>query len=261
MTGMEGAGRRDLRLVTWTGSVATSLFLVVSALTTQVASIRASLPFTEDPYDLVTCFAVIGLVVIGMASLVRAIGVRRRQYDPLVARRIAIGAAIATVIVAVAVVSDIIAMMATPVDLGGPRMSVVLVLMGTTAGATIVALVCVGRARTTLAVAPENADAEPDVLDELGSIAGSVGARRTADRLAGWMERSPLSPRRHRVLVALVGGATAGIAAVAWHAIREGPWASLGAATIFGTLMAVGVAGAYLLCLAPLRLVRKPRQG
>jgi len=250
---------RDLRLVTWTGSVAAGIFLVVAAVTTQVASIRAGLPFTEDPYDLVTCFAVIAIVVIGVATLVRAIGERSRQHDPLVARRMAIGAAIATVIVAVGVVSDILAMTATSVDPGAPGMSIVLVLLGATAGTTIVALACVGRARTALVRAPAMADAEPDVLDELGSIAGSVGATRIADRVAGWMERSSLSPRRHRILVGFVGGAAAGLAAVVWHAIREGPWASPVAAAVFGALMAIGVIGAYLICLGPLRLVRRPR--
>ena len=49
MTTVDEAQRRDLQRVTWTSSVATALFLVVSAVTTQVASIRAAVPFTEDP--------------------------------------------------------------------------------------------------------------------------------------------------------------------------------------------------------------------
>jgi hypothetical protein len=55
-----------------------------------------------------------------------------------------------------------------------------------------------------------------------------------------------------------VGGVVVGIGAVAWHAIREGPWVSPAVAAFFGALMAVGVLGAYLVGLGPLRLLRGP---
>ena len=206
-------------------------------------------------------FGVIAIVVVGMATLARAIGESGRPYDPSVARRIAIGATLAAVIVAIAVVSDILAVITAPVDVAGPGMIVVLVLLGLTAGTTVLALACIGRRWSALSRAPAMADREPDVLDELGSIIGSVGAGGIAERVTAWMERSPVSPRRHRVLVGPLGGAAAGLAAVAWHAFREGAWASPMAAAIFGLLMAVGVAGAYLICLVPLRLVRTPRAG
>jgi hypothetical protein len=259
MTGLDGTRRRDLRLATWTGTIATALFLALSWLTTQVESIRAAFPFTEDPYDAVVSFGVIAIAVIGGATAFRAIVHARGPYDPSVARRIAIGVALATLIAAVALVSDAVAMIAGPIDLAAPGVGIVLVMFATAAGTTVVALACIVRARAALLHPAASTDAEPDMLDELGSIVGSVGAARAADGLAGWVERSALSPRRHRVLVGVLGGIAAGVAAVAWHAMREGPWASPAAAMLFGTLMAVGVAGAYLACLAPLRLLRPAR--
>ncbi len=256
MTGSDDTRRRELRLIVWTGTGATALFLVLSWVTTQVESVRAALPFTEDPYDAVVSFAVIAIGVVGGATLVRAMGHVRGPYDPSVARRIAIGVAIATVIVAVALVSDVAAVVVGPLDVAGPGVAAVLALLGISAGSTVVALACVARGRSALLRVPPVPDVEPDMLDELGSIVESIGAARAADRLAGWVERSPLSPRRHRVLVGVLGGLAAGIAAVAWHAVREGPWASPAAATLFGVLIAAGVAGAYLVCLAPLRLIR-----
>ena len=260
MSSAEETRRRDLEHLTRAGSFATGPFLVVTWLTTQVASIRAALPFTEDPYDAVVSFAVIAIAVVGMATLVRAIGQLRRPYQPSVERRIAIGMAIATVVVAVAVVSDVLALIAAPIDVAVPGVALVLVLLGITAASALVALACIVRAGAALRDAPAPGDTEPDVLDQLGLIAASVGAVHTADGLAGWMERSPLSPRRHRILVGLLGGAAAGIGAIAWHAVREGPWASPVAAAIFGSLMAFGVTGAYLVCLTPLRLLRTPRR-
>jgi hypothetical protein len=56
----------------------------------------------------------------------------------------------------------------------------------------------------------------------------------------------------------VVGGLIAGVGASAWHAIREGAWASPVAAVVFGGLIAAGVTGAYLLGLEPLRLLRSP---
>ena len=46
-----------------------------------------------------------------------------------------------------------------------------------------------------------------------------------------------------------------------WHAFREGAWASPIAAVLFGGLMAIGVIGAYLVFLEPLRLVRATERG
>jgi len=256
VSGLDRTNSRELRLVTGTGAIATGLFLVVAGLTTQVASVRAALPFTEDPYDGVVSFAVVAIAVVGGASIVRAMATLRRPPDPVVARRIAIGAVIATLFVAVALVSDVAALLVGPTDLAVSGVGIVLGLLAITGASTVIALICIGRARLALRRNVGSAGTEPDMLDALGSIVESVGAAQVAAGFAGWFERSPLSPRRHRVLTGLLGGLAAGVAAVAWHAVREGPWGSPGVAALFGGLMAVGVAGVYLLCLGPLRLLR-----
>ncbi len=54
-------GRSDpVRAVTVAGAVATVAFVLASWLTTQVETLRAAMPFTEDPYDAVVSFALIG---------------------------------------------------------------------------------------------------------------------------------------------------------------------------------------------------------
>ena len=117
------------------------------------------------------------------------------------------------------------------------------------------------QARDTLRHAPPRPDPEPDLIDEVGAIVEAVGARGLAARLGDWVDRSPLSPRRHRIVVGIVGALAAGVGAVVWHAFREGAWASPTAAMLFGGLMAVGVIGPYLVFLEPLRLVRATERG
>jgi hypothetical protein len=255
------ASASDLRPVAWSGAFAGIAFLVLAWLTTQVAAIRAAVPFTEDPYDAVVSFAVIGVGVVGGATFLRAIGEARRSGDPSVERRIAIGAAIATLIVAIAVASDIAAVLVLGMtSLDGPAFAA-LTLLTIAAVSTIVALRQVWHARAALLHPPGPESAEPDLIDDLLAIIGSVGARRVATGLGNWAERSRFSPRRHRVVVGFLGAAVAGAAAVVWHAFREGAWATPAAALVFGGLMAVGVGGAYLLCLVPLRLLRSvPRR-
>ena len=258
MTADDVQRAQDLRRVTRAGGAATVLFIVVSWLTTQVESIRSSLPFTEDPYDAVVSFALIGIAVVGGATIVRAMGQRTRPYDSSVARRIAIGATLAWSMAAVALASDVLALVLVGVDANAQGVALVLALVAITVAAVLVAGTAVWRGRAALAHDPGVSDDEPDIIDAVGAIVGSVGASKLADSFSAWVECSPLSPRRHRVLVGVLGAAVAGVAAVAWHAVREGPWASPAAAAIYGLLMAIGVGGAYLLFLVPLRIVRRP---
>ncbi|MEO8570480.1 MAG: hypothetical protein ABI553_02160 [Chloroflexota bacterium] len=245
----------DLRRVTWLGAVATGLFAIATWLTTQVASIRDALPLGVDPPDAVVSFGVIAIVVVAGVTAVRAIGQLRRPYDPLIARRIALGWAIATIIVAVVLVSDAVTLLTGQSDLTTIGVRVALGMLVLAGASTVVALISIGRARAAL-WRPVSADAEPDMLDAVVSIFGSAGGHRGADRFAAWVERSPLSPRRHRVAVGLLGALVAGVGAIAWHTFREGAWISADVAALFGALMAIGVAVSYLLCLGPLRLLR-----
>lgn len=251
--------RRDLRQTTNSGAMAVGLFLGLSWVTTQVEAIRVDVPFTEDPYDAIVSFAVIGIVVIGGTTIVRALGHMSRPMEVSVIRRIAIGAVLALAMAGIALVSDLVAIVTVGVEVGGPDVAAVQFLVGLAVVAAIAATAVAWRARGALVHPPGDPSLEPDILDELGALAGSVGAARSASRLLRWAEDSPFSPRRHRVAAGLIVGIAAGVGAVVWHAIREGAWASPAAAVLFGTLMAVGVIGAYLVCLGPLRLLRPVR--
>jgi hypothetical protein len=101
-----------------------------------------------------------------------------------------------------------------------------------------------------------------DLLVLATDIARPLGLRRparsAADAIERFLDGSTVSPRRHRVLFGLVLAVAAAIAFDAWHAIREGPWASAAVAVIFGVLLASGVLAIYLGTLGPLRLLRPP---
>ena len=255
----EIAAKHDLRFVTWTGAATSAAFLLLVLVTTQVDSIQAVLPFTDDPYDAVTWFSVLAIAIVGGATIVRAIGHRSGPYDPAVARRIALGAAIITAVVAIAVGSDVVALVVVGVPRREPAFPIVAALLVLAGGDALLGLAAIWQGRGTLRHVPARTDPEPDLIDEVGAIVGAVGARSLAARLGGWVDRSPLSPRRHRIVVGILGALVAGAGAVAWHAVREGGWASPSAAMLFGGLMAVGVIGPYLVCLEPLRLVRPTR--
>lgn len=246
------------RYLIGSGGVAIAAFGVFAWLTTQIHVIRAQLPFTVDPWDAVTSFALIGIGVVGVATIVRALGEVARRRDPSTARPIARGFSIAVVVAAVALASDTLAVLVVPPP-GDLSVAAMLALLAVPVVATFVALAAVWDARSTLG-APVVAmgQPEPDLLDEVDALVGSVGAVGLAGWLATWLETSPVSPRRHRVLVGVAGGLVVGVAASIWHAIREGAWASPVAAVVFGGLFAIGVTGAYLLGLEPLRLVRSP---
>ena len=241
------AAKHDRRFVTFSGTAASFAFVLLAIVTTQVDVIRSGLPFTEDPYDVITWFALIGIAVVGGATIVRWMGHRSGTYDPAVARRIAIGAAIATVVVTVAVLSDLLALVLVGAPRGSAGFGIAMALLVLAGANALLGLAAIWRGRSSLRRAPPRIDPEPDLIDEVGAIVGAVGARGAAVRFGTWVERSPMSPRRHRIAVGVVGALVAGIAAIIWHAFREGAWASPAAALLFGR------------CLEPLRLVRSPQ--
>lgn len=251
--------RRAQLRIAWTSVPLVTSFLVYAWLSTQVEALRAELPFTEDPFDAVVSFAVIGIAVVGGTTIFRVLVHARRPYDPVIGRRVAIGAVLSTAMAVVAFASDALGVMLVGVDLGAPGMPVMLWLLAAGGLGSVVAIVVAWRDRAALLVPPVSDEPEPDLLDDLGSFVAAIGAVRLASYLAAWVERSPLSPRRHRLLVGVVAGVVAGFGAIAWHAFREGPWVSEAVALFFGALMAAGVCGAYLLGLGPLRLLRSPR--
>ncbi len=180
------------------------VFVVVSWLTTQVESLRAAMPFTEDPWDAVVSFALIGIGVIGGATIVRAIGQLGRPYDPAVARRIAIGATLSASVAAVALGSDLVAVLLVGIDPSLAETRLGLALLAVAVLVAVVALAFAWRARAVLRRPPAEPSAEPDLLDAVGSIAGTVGARTigaTFTALDGPVATEPATtpdPRRGR---------------------------------------------------------------
>jgi hypothetical protein len=82
---------------------------------------------------------------------------------------------------------------------------------------------------------------------------------RFAAAVERFLDRSSVSPRRHRWLFGAVLALVAAITFDVWHAIREGPWINGGVPLVFGTLIATGVLAVYLGTVIPLRLLRPPR--
>ncbi len=146
----------------------------------------------------------------------------------------------------IALAADVVALIVVGVSPSGSAAVVSLVLLAFTAVAVAMALAEVWRARAGLLARQRPVIDEPDLIDDLGTIAGSFGAQGIATRVSRWVETSPLSPRRHRLLVGVLGAGVAGLGAILWHAFREGAWASPIAAAVFGGLIALGVIGAYL---------------
>ncbi len=240
------------------GAVAVAAFVAFAWLTTQIHALRDQLPFTDDPWDAVTSFALIGVGVVGGATIVRSLGAFARREDPSAARPIVLGVSIGVVIAAMTLASDTIAVLVVAPP-GEVPVAAMLALLAIPVVVTAVALAAVWAGRSALRAPSTAPQLEPDLLDEVDAVVDTIGAARLAGWLATWLDTSPVSPRRHRILVGVIGGLIAGVGASTWHAIREGAWASPGAAVVFGGLIAAGVTGAYLLGLEPLRLLRSPR--
>jgi hypothetical protein len=262
---------RRVRFAANAAAVAVVVFAVLWFATTQIESVRAVSPFAEDPYDLFASFAALFLPLVAGATWVRSLAHREPQLATAVARRIVLGSGIALAIVAVAVGADVVAMVATPTwpGPGGAERGLIVWLALITAVVTVLAAGLLVGAVVALrrpATVDFDTDTEPDVVDDALGLAVEVGAlvrlgqaaRRASLGIERFLERSPASPRRHRVGFGVVLALASAVAFVVWHAIREGPWASPAAALVFGLFPAVGILAIYLATLAPLRLLRPP---
>ena len=252
-------------------AVAVLAFAALWVITTQLHEVRDVSPFGDDPYDLVASYAAIFLPLVAGATWVRSLAHRGPVLARRVAGRIVLGSAIALAIVAAAVAADIVAMLATPgwAALARPLAAPIVALVVATGAVTVLAALLLSRAVSVIRRPPSvefDTATEPDVVDDVLDLAVELGARvrlgeatrRASYALERFLERSPLSPRRHRLAFGVVLAVAGAVAFVVWHALREGPWASPAAALLFGVLPAVGILAIYLATLAPLRLLRPP---
>lgn len=247
-----GTGPR-LRGAIWTTAVATSAYVVLWVATTQVADVRAILPFGDDPYDAVASVAIVLLPLVGALTAVRVI-----RYGPdgipagPVTARIVRGLGICLGLVSAASLADVAALVAHPIEPSYTRGLLVVTWIAVTAVATVVAWVALVRGAISLgsAMATDGTPTEPDALEDLVAILpipASVAPRVTtvSDRI-----------RHHRIAVGAGAAVVAGFAAVVWHAVREGDWASPAAAVLYGGILVGILLIAYLLLIGPLRVLR-----
>ena len=240
---------RRLDLAIAVTAVAVAWFGVLFIVTTQVRSIRATLPFTDDPFDLVTSFAVIALMPVVAIAAVRVI---RRALVPGqasgVERRVLVALTIVLALVSAPMVSDALALAGVGWAPGWASMAV-----AAGAALTVVAWLAVLRA-TSASRRPLPTAPEPDLFDDLAAIGRRL--RLPVDGVDRWLATSDLSPRRHRLAVVLALTVLAGAGAVIWHAVVEGAWASPAAATVFGVLGGAAALIALVIAVGPLGAIR-----
>jgi len=225
-------------------------------VTTQIHPVRAASPFGDDPWDFVVSYSAIFMPIVVGATWVRSLRHRGPQLEADTAARIRMGTAIALGLIGVNVASDALALLVVPPLATDARLALIIGLVLLSGAAWAFAAAFLVRAMRTANPAPRDAN-EPDVLDELlGLVAEVPGGARVARPLDRFLATSPVSPRRHRLVFGFVAAALVGVAFDVWHAIVEGPWASLPVLVMFATLAGGGVLVIYLITLAPLRLIR-----
>jgi hypothetical protein len=263
---------RATRLAANAAAGAVLIFAALWLLSTQVETVRAFSRFAVDPWDAVATYAAIFLPFVAGPTWIRSLSHRAPLLPDETARRIRWGSGLASAIVLAAAATDLqaIATIGYPAD-AGLAATILSTLAAMAAAASLAAVVLVGRAwrtATTPAGSSEHdVGEEPDIVDDLlalgTDIAGRFGLRRPVERLAAVLERfldgSAASPRRHRFLFGVLIAVAAAGAFDVWHAIREGPWASLVVPLVFGVLLGTGVLGIYLGTVGPLRILRPPR--
>jgi hypothetical protein len=262
---------RATRLAANVAAAAVVAFALLWLLTTQVHAIRALSPFADDPWDAFASYAAIFLPFVAGPTWVRSLRHRGPLLPRSTGRRIRWGSGVAAGIVMVAAAADLhaIATVGWPTDTG-PKAALLTALVVGALTLALLALALVARASRITATELE-ADIgaetfEPDLVDDLLVLATDIArplglrrpARSAADAIERFLDGSTVSPRRHRVLFGVALAFAAAIAFDAWHAVREGPWASPAVAAIFGLLLASGVLAIYLGTLGPLRLLRPP---
>lgn len=265
---------RSTRLAANAAAIAVVAYAVLWFATTQVRSIREVSPFAEDPWDLVASYAAIFLPLVAGATWVRSLRHREAILPPATAARIRWGAGLAVGIVLASLAADLVAFVTVPRP--GPatdgRIALIAMLLAAATLGAVAATLLLVRAAFVARDAPSTrldspmTSREPDIVDDLLALAEDaarpIGLGRPVGRLSAaierFLDRSQLSPRRHRFLFGVVLAIAAAAAFDMWHAVVEGAWASPIVPLIFGSLIGVGVLGIYLGTVVPLRLLRSP---
>lgn len=256
MTDARDPATRATRLAANAAAFAVVAWAFLYLVTTQISSVRAASPFADDPWDAVVSYSAIFLPLVVGATLVRSLRHRGPHLEAATARRIRTGVGIALLTIGLNVVSDALALVVVPAPASDGRLALIIGLVAAAGVATAAATAFQVRAIRIASPATDDAN-EPDVLDDLlGLAAGVPGVARVVRPLEGFLASSRASPRRHRLIFGILAALAAALAFDVWHAIIEGPWASLPVLVLFATLVGGGVFMMYLITLVPLRLVR-----
>lgn len=253
---------RATRLAANAGALAVLAWAALYLVTTQIAWVRATSPFGNDPWDLVVSYSAIFLPIVVGATWVRSLRHRGPRLEAATARRIRTGVGISLLTIGLNVTTDALALLVVPLPestaTADGRLALLIGLVAGSGLVTLLAGVLVLRAsRVRSGQVTFGTATEPDLLDDLLGLAGEVpGVARLLAPLDRFLATSGASPRRHRFIFGVLAAVVAGLAFDAWHALVEGPWASPVGLVVFASLAGIGVLGGYLLTLGPLRLIR-----
>lgn len=244
------------RLAANVALLAVAAWAALYLVTAEIKDVRAASPFADDPWDIVVSYSAILLPIVVGATFVRSLRHRGMHLEAATARRIRTGVAIALLTIGLNVASDALALLVVPAPSADGRLTLVIGLVVAAGTATLTAIAFLVRAMW-IAGPPTDDAAEPDVLDDLLGLGAEIpGVARLVRPLDRFFASSPASPRRHRLIFGILAAFAAAIAFDVWHALVEGPWASLPVLLLFATLAGGGVFVVYAITLVPLRLIR-----
>ncbi len=256
---------------------------------TQLPTVRAHSPWSDDPYDAVLSVASLVLPFVWAVTTVRLLRWRSAAaaaavIPPATVRTIVRGIGVVLALVWAPVVAGVAALaLHARHDAWGPRLGWLEGRVALTGVLALVASVDMARTRTrlrSLAPAPRRAwgaaPAEPDALDDVAGLLQTAGrslarwSRRIGGLLA-WggttvaaVAASRWGPRRHRLAWCLALALGFGAALAAWHGIAEGASAHWSTQLLVGAVFASAGAAIVVVsyaCLGTyLRLIRpEPR--
>jgi hypothetical protein len=256
MTDPRDPATRATRLAANAALFAVVAWAALYLVTAQIRDLRAASPFADDPWDIVVSYSAIFLPIVVGATFVRSLRHRGPHLEAATAGRIRTGVGIGLLTIGLNVASDALALVVVPAPVSDGRLTLIIGLVVAAGLATAAAIAFQVRA-VRIASPVTRDDTEPDVLDDLLGLAAEVpGVARVVHPLEGFLASSPASPRRHRLIFGILAALAVAIAFDLWHAIIEGPWASLLVLALFATLVGGGVFVTYAITLVPLRLIR-----
>jgi hypothetical protein len=247
-------------------------FVILFWVSSEIASVRAQSPWSEDPWDAVLSVAVLVLPFVAIVTFVRAQRWRGSVPVPTFAhQQVLRGIGVSLALIGVGTAAAASALLAgvrsagwgtaTPL-LGGLVALNVALWVGAVTG-----LIPAWRALPPI----RPSTAEPDALDDAIALARDVlgwtarrlpsvarGGVHSLDWLDRFLEASRLSPRAHPHLVGLLAGAVFGAAFSTWHALVEGIPAdgrAFAVWTVYAVMSGVVAAGAYTVLRRYLHLV------